>query len=103
MVKVGHGFLDIFRERFGRHRRPHSKERGAADDDRKTEGAASAASANNECEAAAIAVLEDVIDSYNPTIGANTTGTGSKEAPNSGGGSGKVSLLGSLLRLISSE
>ena len=88
---TGHGILDIFRERFSRNRRPHSKERPGSDhresgNRQSDSGASNSPSANAEREAAAIAVLENVIDSYNPR---SSIGSGKETSGNSG--SSKVS------------
>jgi hypothetical protein len=67
---------DMFRETLGRTRRPHSKEKNNhhTDDGKRSTSTTSnspTASATDR-EAAAIAILEDVIDHYNPlTITSN--------------------------------
>ena len=69
-TSAGQGVWDIFRERFSRTRRPHSAERSdhphpEGGNQQSDSGTSSSQSTNAEREAAAIAVLENVIDSCN--------------------------------------
>ena len=82
-TSAGLGVWDIFRERFSRTRRPHSVERSdqhhhadGGGNPQVDSGTSSSQSTNAEREAAAIAVLENVIDSYN----ARSSATNAKDA-----------------------